>query len=632
MLRILRDHAGNFLIKIILGAIVIVFVFWGVGSYRSQRMNTMASVNGDAITMEEYRQSYNNLVERYRQQFGDRMDENMIQMLGLRRQALDQLVEQALLRQKASDLNFRVSDEELAESIQEIPAFQNNGQFDSQLYNRVLGANRLSPEEFEVLQRDALLVQKLRSFIMENVKVSENEAFEWYQWNNASMNISYVLFAPSDYTDIELTDEEIKTYYEEHTQSYMTEPKAKAQYVRFSPDTFIEEVTVTDEEIKDYYELNPDEFKEPKTVEARHILFTTGPDSTPEEIEEKKKKAEEVLEMARAEGADFGELAKEYSEGPSKDRGGDLGAFTKDRMVKPFADKAFSMEAGEISEPVKTQFGWHIIKVEKVNEASEQSLEEAAEEIRKKLAQEKAKSMAYDQAETFYDSVYEGDDLKEVAQPLGVEVTETDIFTAAGPEGVPNPPAFAQTALDLEPLQISPTTEFGDSYFVIQTTEKIEPSAAPLEDVKEKVRADLLRQRQEEKAREKAAEFLTEVNGEESWSSAVSNLGLDPQTTGFFERNGSIPDIGQEREIAQAAFELSNTNPLPRSPIKGRKGYYVIRFEDKKLPDEEAFEREKKQVKQRLLQQKQFKTFNNWLAQVKDQSEIEILVEDAFLN
>ena len=632
MLRILRDHAGNFLIKIILGAIVIVFVFWGVGSYRSQRMNTMASVNGDAITMEEYRQAYNNLMERYRQQFGNQMDENMIKMLGLKRQALDQLVEQALLRQKASDLHFRVSDEELAESIQEIPAFQNNGRFDPQLYNRVLGANRLSPEEFEVLQRDALLVQKLRSFIMENVKVSEKEAFEWYQWNNASMKISYVLFDPSDYTDIELTDEEIKTYYEENTQSYMTELKAKAQYVRFSPDTYIEEVTVTDEEVKDYYELNPDEFKEPKTVEARHILFKTGPDSTPEEIEEKKTKAEEVLKMAGAEGADFAELAKEYSEGPSKDRGGDLGAFTKERMVKPFADKAFSMEAGEISEPVKTQFGWHIIKVEKVNEASEQSLEEATEEIRKKLAQEKAKSMAYDQAETFYDSVYEGDDLKEVAEPLGTEVTETDFFTAAGPEGIPNPPAFAKTALDLGTLQISPPTEFGDSYFVIQTTEKIEPSAAPLEDVKEKVRADLLRQRQEEKAREKAVEFLTEVNGEESWRSAVSNFGLDPQTTGFFERNGSIPEIGQEREIAQAAFELSNTNPLPQSPIKGRKGYYVIRFEDKKLPDEEAFEEEKKQVKQRLLQQKQFKTFNNWLGQVKDQSEIEILVEDAFLN
>ena len=632
MLRLLRDHAGNFLIKIILGAIVIVFVFWGVGSYRSQRMNTMASVNGDTITMEEYRQAYNNLVERYRQQFGDQMDESMIQMLGLRRQALDQLVEQAVLRQKATDLRFRVSDEELAESIREIPAFQNNGQFDPQHYNRVLAANRLSPEEFEVLQRDALLVQKLRSFVMENVKVSEDEAREWYQWNNAMVNLSYVLFDPAEYTDIELTDEEIKAYYEEHTDAYMTEPKAKAQYVRFSPDAYQKEATVTDEEIKDYYELNPDEFQEPKTVEARHILFKTSPDSTPEEVEEKKKKAEAVLKLARAEGADFAELAKEYSEGPSKDRGGDLGAFTKERMVRPFSEKAFSMEAGEISEPVKTQFGWHIIKVEKVNEASERSLEEAAEEIRKKLALEKAKSMAYDQAETFYDSVYAGDNLKEVAEPLGAEVNETDFFTVAGPEGVPNPPAFAKTALDLEPLQISPVTEFGDSYFVVQTTDKMEPSVAPLEDVKEKVRADLLRQQQEEKAREKANQFLTEVNGDESWAGAISTFGLDSQTTGFFERNGSIPEIGQERELAQKAFELSNTNPISQSPIKGRKGYYVIRFEEKKLPDEKGFEEEKKQIRQRLLQQKQFKAFNSWLAQVKDQSEIEILVEDAFLN
>lgn len=632
MLRLLRDHAGNFLIKIILGAIVIVFVFWGVGSYRSQKMNTMASVNGDAITMDEYRKSYNNLVERYRQQFGNNMDESMIKMLGLRRQALDQLVEQTLIRQKASDLHFRVSDEELAESIRAIPAFQNNGRFDQQLYSRVLSANRLAPEEFEVLQRDSLLVQKLRSFIMENVKVSENEAREWYNWNNASVNLAYVLFDPAQIEDIDPADEEVKAYYDEHSASYMTEQKAKAQYVRFSPESDMDKVTVTDEEIKDYYEMNPDEFKEPKTVEARHILFKLGPDSTPEEIEAQKQKAEEVLALAKKEGADFGELAKEYSEGPSKDKGGDLGAFTKERMVKPFADKAFSMKAGEISEPVKTQFGWHIIKVEKVNEASEKTLEEASEQIRKTLSEEKAKSMAFDQAETFYDSVYEGDDLKAVAEPMGMEVVETDFFAAAGPKGVANPAGFAKAALDLGPMQITDALELGDGYYIIQTTEKVDPSAAPFEDVKDKVRADLIQQRKDERAKEKATEFLAALQGEETWEAAAQTFEVTPKNTGFFKRNGSIPEIGSEREIAQAAFEMSEQNPLPENPLKGRKGYYVIRFEERKPPEEEGFEEEKKQIRERLLQQKQYKTFSNWIAQVKDQSEIKILVEDTFLN
>jgi peptidyl-prolyl cis-trans isomerase D len=171
-----------------------------------------------------------------------------------------------------------------------------------------------------------------------------------------------VVFEPGRYQDIEVTDEEVQEYFDANQNNYKTELKLKAQYIYFNPQDFAGGVTVAVEDVKDYFDSHPDEFIVPKTVKARHILFKLEKDSSPEVVEEKRKKAEEVLALAKG-GEDFGELAKTYSEGPSKDRGGDLGTFKKETMVKPFADQAFSMKAGEISDPVRTQFGWHIIKV-----------------------------------------------------------------------------------------------------------------------------------------------------------------------------------------------------------------------------------------------------------------------------
>ena len=183
MLKFMREKTGSWFIKVILGLISLVFVFWGAGSFQSNRMITVATVNGAPISAEDYREAYNRLLEQYRQQFGGNLDENILNMLNLERQALDGLVDQSLLRQEAKRLNIRVSDEELVESIRQIPAFQSNGAFDRELYNRVLVMNRLTPETFETMQRDSLLVEKMRTFIADGVNVSDAEARAWRQWN-----------------------------------------------------------------------------------------------------------------------------------------------------------------------------------------------------------------------------------------------------------------------------------------------------------------------------------------------------------------------------------------------------------------------------------------------------------------
>ncbi len=626
MLRMMREHATSWFIKIILGAIVIVFVLWGVGNYGAQRESRVALVNGQPITVDEYRGAYNNLMERYRQLYGENFNNDMIKMLNLEQQALDSLIDQRLLLQEAESLDFRVSDEELAAAIRNFEAFQRDGRFDRRLYLNLLSRNRLTPETFEVNQRQALLAEKVRSFIMDSVKVSENEAFEYYQWNNATMKLDYVLFEPSRYEDIEPTDAETEAHYEENKENYKTDPMVKVQYLRFPAEDFVDRVEVPEEEIEAYYMENPEAFESPKTVEARHILIKTGEADPPEVVEEKKSRALEIMEKARS-GEDFAELAKAHSEGPSKEKGGLLGAFKREDMVKPFSDKAFSMAPGEISEPVLTQFGWHIIKVEKVNEASTTPLEEAEETIRKRLARDRADILAYDEAESVFMAAYEGDDLGELAEARDLDLTSTDFLTRSGTvKGVGDSRAFLSAAFELPVMEISDIKDLKDGYYLLQVTEKIEAETADLADVRAEVKADLVSKRRMERAEAEAEALLKAVREKDATLSEAAEIsGLTLRTTEPFKRQDAIPGIGYEREIARKAFELSPEKKYPQAPLKGRKGYYVIAFNERKAPDTEAFKAEETEVRDRLLQQKRVRTFNTWLAQVKSRSEIERL-------
>ena len=304
MLNLMRKNAGTWLIKILLGAIVLVFVFWGVGSFRDRGAGRVASVNGDPIMVEEYNETYNRLLEQIKQRYGNRLNDEMLKMLQVKKQAMDQLIEKRLLLTEAKRLNFLVSDEELSSTIKAIPAFQDNGNFDNRRYRAVLAQNRLTPESFEVKQREFILMDKVRSLVSDSVKVSDAEVEDSYQWKNSQIKIDYVLFDPSLISDIRLSEDEIKAYFDAHKDTYKTEPKRKAVYLQFTPEMYHSKVSLTDSEIKEYFEANPGEFDTPKTVEASHILIKVAQDAKPEVVEKAREKALSVLKKAKG-GKDF---------------------------------------------------------------------------------------------------------------------------------------------------------------------------------------------------------------------------------------------------------------------------------------------------------------------------------------
>ncbi|MBW1891279.1 MAG: SurA N-terminal domain-containing protein [Deltaproteobacteria bacterium] len=619
MLRLMRDYATSWLIKILLGAIVIVFVFWGVGSFRSRKASVIASVNGDIIDAEEYNSTYNALLEQMRQRFGNNMNQEVVKMLRLDQQALAQLIDQTLMVQEAAKLKLRVTDAEIVDAITGVEAFQTNGQFDLRLYQRVLEYNRMTPEGFEKIQKTTLLTSKLRAYVGSNIQVSDGEALAYYQWQNTSVDIEYFVFEPDKYKDVETSEEEIQAFFEKSKTAYKTDPMVDVQYIQFNPEAYKDTAEVTDPEIRDYYNTNIREFDKPKTVEARHILIKVALDAGEADVALARARAVEILDMYKA-GTAFPELATQYSEGPSKNNGGYLGNFKKEDMVAPFAEQAFSMAPGEVSEPVKTQFGWHLIQVEKVDEASTQSLEEASGGIREKLAGEKAGNLAYDAAEFFFDQTLEGDDLARITQETDLTAIKTGRFSRQGAslKGIADRSKFITAAFELTLNQISEIQDFSDGYFILQVIETVPGKIPELASVKETVAADLKKEKQQTRARE-AAEALLEALKNDTEEGAVAFV-----ATGFFKRNASIPTIGYENEISTAAFMLTPDNSLPEKAFKGTKGYYVIRLKNRKLPDAEGFDKEREEIKESLLVQKQSRTFNAWLAQIKDNSEITI--------
>lgn len=622
MLKFMRTHATSWLIKIVLGAIVIVFVFWGVGTFRAQRSSRVASVNDEIITEDDYREAYNNLLEQFRGQFGKNLDSDTLEMLQIESRALDALINKALILQKAEELHFRVSDQELTDAIAGIEAFKNNGVFDNKRYRNILTANRLTPEGFEQSQRNQMLVEKVQAFIVDHVKISEAEAQEWYGWKNASVDLSAVLFEPSSYSDVSPSEDELKAYFERNQDRYKTDLKFRARYVVFKPESYKERIQISDERIQEYYQLHPEEFEVPKTVEARHILFKVSESASEEKAEATYQRAMEIYEKAKA-GEDFSQLAKTYSEGPTKDEGGYLGPFRRESMVKPFSDAAFSMGIGDISTPVRTRFGWHIIKVEKIHEASARSIEDASSDIQKKLSERETRSIAYDDAENFFDYIFDSETFAEEAQARKIKISTTEFFSQAEPPlGVPEAKRFADAAFGLPMMEVSDILDFKDGYYLIQPVERLDPQVPEMDAVIERLTEDWKKEKGDEKALQEAESFLKQLKAGGSLEELSEQFGVKTLSTGFFKRNETIPNIGYEREILLKAFELNRDNPFTDEVIKGRKGYYVIGFNDRKPVDMEKFEADKQDTIDMVRRQKTNMIFEQWLERIKRESEI----------
>ncbi len=626
VLSLMRRHAKSWLIKFLIGMIAVVFIFYFGYSFTSRSGVKIAYVNGEPISGVEYQKTYRRLLEALQRDYKNAWSENLIEVFDLKNRALENLINGKLVSQEARKIGLDITDKEIQNEILAYPAFQYKGRFDESRYRTLLSQNRMKPEDFEVSIAQELLQRKLRQFLMTFSPVTEQEALEQYTFSNQKVKISFVQFQPKDFEkSVAPEPQAMESYFEEHKEEYRVPEKIKIAYITIDPNVFISEVTITDQQVEYYYEDNIDMFEQEKEVRARHILFKLAPNAPEEEEEKVREKASGILKKARG-ADDFASLAKKYSEGPSAPKGGDLGYFSKGRMVKPFEEAAFKMKKGEISELVRTRFGYHIIKVEDVKEARTKTLEEVSKEIKNTLTNMASMDLAHEKALSLIDQMPYEVDLNEYAARHKVPIKQSGYFSSN--ENIPDiggDDKLRKSIFSFEKNDVSEVLEFKGKFHIIQVVDK-KPSHLPeLKDVEEKVKKEFSSHLATLKAKSAAEDYLAELKLGRDWKDLAKERNLKPNTTDFFTRNDYSPKIGYAPDLQEAAFGLNENRSYPDEVFETDKGVIVIRFEGRKGIDRAKYEEEKEDYRVSMVRAKNQVIFGDWLKDLKGRAQIEIV-------
>jgi peptidyl-prolyl cis-trans isomerase D len=628
MLRILREHASSWMLKAILILVAVTFISWGGYSFfREKKVTYVAKVNGVTIEWEEYNDAFQNVIKQYRDAFGPSFSEKMIEELHLKDKILDDLISKILILQEVKRLGLFVPDEELRRSIESIPAFQVNGQFDRRNYERFIRLRRMTPEEFEHDQRENLLLSKAVSLIKINSgKISDEEILDTYSFENERIDLTFIKIVPDAFKgQVNANEIEVKDYFQKHQEDFRIPTYAQIQYLLFRPSDFEGKAQISSDEIKRYYDLRKDSFKIPKQIKVKNIMIKAGPQDTPDQREAKKKKAEEILEKAKK-TKDFSSLARQYSEAENGSQGGDLGWIQKGMLGEPIESILFSMKAGDLSEVLAERDGFYIFKIEEVKEELQKSFEEVKDQISQALKKEKAKKEASRKAEDAFYALFRNRDLEGYSREKDIPIKTTGLFKEGDdiPE-IGRNPSFYSSVFSLKIGEISPVVDLSPNFYILKLINKKESRIPPLDEVKEEARRKVIETKAGEKARQVAEDLLNQIRTGKNIREVAREKGYPLEETGFFTRTaGVVPKIGPAREFMEILASLTENKPIPKDLIQTKDGYFVVGLSGHEPADQVKFQSMKKNLENRLIYLKQEEALQNWINQLRSKAKIDI--------
>ncbi len=627
MLRIMREHAQSWMLKGILILVAVSFISWGGYSFfREKKVTYAAKVNGVTIEWREYKDALDKAVKQYREKLGPSFSEKMIEELHLQEKILDGLIDRVLIFQEAKRLGFSVSDEELREAIESIPDVQVNGQFDKRAYDWFLRSRRTTLEEFEQSQRESLLISKVVNLIMLNEgQVSEDEVLDTYLFENERINLAFLKIGPDSLKrQVSANEIEIKDYYQKHQEEFRIPTLVQVQYLLFRPSDFEKKVQVSLDEAKRYYDLRKDAFKIPKQVKVRDVLIKVDPQDTPDKIEAKKKKTEEILEKAKK-TKDFASLAKQYSEAGNGPKGGDLGWIQKGMLGGQLETILFNMKAGDVSQVLAANDGFHIFKVEEVKEEKLKPFDAVKGKILLTLEKEKANAEASKKADDAFYALFKSRDLEGYSRDKGIPIKTTGFFKEEDEiPDVGRSPRFSSSAFSLRVGEISPVVDVPPNFYILKLVNKKDSRLPPLNELKEEVTRRVTEAKAEEKAQQTAEQFLNQMRAGKNLREVAREKGYSLEETGFFTRTaGVVPKIGPARESMAILASLTDKNPVPKEVIHTKEGYFVVRLSGYEPADQSKFQSLKKNLEKRLSYQKQEEALQNWIDQLRSKAKID---------
>lgn len=594
------------LLAVVLAFVVTIFYQWGVRSSDGPTRSEVATIFGQPVSVREFQRVHNALQQRFRASLQTQSDVDLNARFNFREMALEQLAIRAILLRLAQQYRVVVTEQELYDHIAGIAPFQEQGRFSSARYQAVLRSQvpPIAPRQFEADQQQDLLLQKVSTLLTGGGHVTDAEVEQTYRRDYEQVAVRYVLLTAAQFeAQVAMTDEELQSHYEAHKEAYRAPEQRQIRYVGLPLQRFMQPYAPSADEVNDYYARHLETFQRQEQVRARHILFKVASSAPAEQEAQARARAEAVLASLRN-GADFATLAQQHSEHTATaEQGGDLGYFPRGQMDKPFEDAAFSLPVGQLSDVIRTPFGWHILRVEDKRGADTRPLTEVELEIKEKLREDKAR----DAATVFVDDLLSALEANprqfaELAQQHELPLVTTPFIPATGQvEGLEAVPDLVKRVFALPELGVDTLQGQDGTHYIFQTAEIRPSTIQEFSVVQDRVTQDLRLQKSLELARHQAEDWVTKVRAGTPLAELAAGLSIQVVETGLFKRRDPIPQLGQQANFSRVAFGLK-VGTVGAAYDGAR--YFVLQVTDRQQADMQAYVTDKPDYRKKLLDQK----------------------------
>ncbi len=620
MMSWMRRTSRYFLIIVVLTFIASLAYFGATQDRGGQEW--VLSVNGEEVSAVTYQRAYRATVEQYQRLLRDRFTEEMARSLKLQQQVIDSLVTDRLVQQAAASEGVSVANEELAAEIQRMGVFHAGGGFAREQYLRVLARAGLTVQQFEQDLRGELIRRKLQTLLTAGVKLSEAEVRQAWETRRERVRAAYLVMNPETLAPAEVPEAELEAYHKAHPAEF-TRPERRRVLAAILPTASAPIPVVTDAELEAAYTERRREFEQPARVRAAHILVRVPTVGGSEAEDRAREKAGAALRRVR-EGADFAQVAREVSEDQATAlRGGELGLVAPGELVSEFEKVVFALKRGEVGGPVRTPYGYHVVKALEVVPGSKKELREVATTLRAGLAAEGQLRALREKAQAAHRALLGASDFAAEARKQGLQLRELGPFGRTDPvEGIGRVSEATDAIFGLPPDGVSAPVKVPEGYAIFRLLERQEPRLLGLGEIRGEVGRAVRRQKAREAAEARAREGAEALRKGEEPAAVARRTGASVGEAPPFSRLEPLADRDLAQAIGTVALELPPG--AVGGPVAGAKGFYVVKVLARERPDPAEFDKARPDVERDLREAKRAQTWQSWLGALRARAKVEV--------